>query len=104
MVCGSINQNPEKREEAGPPHHPVIHGELPSGPQQTQSQNDLRRRHQLWQMTKEMRRWPKRPRNLPWSPKSTPAGIRNDERQAGHFLYPLVTVDFVTKVVHDSTS
>jgi hypothetical protein len=51
MVYGSINQDPEKRKEAGPPHHPVVHGELPSGPQQTQSQNDLRRRRQLQQMT-----------------------------------------------------
>jgi hypothetical protein len=50
MVYGSINQNPEN----GPPHHPVVHGELPSGPQQTQSQNDLRRRPQLQQMTEEM--------------------------------------------------
>jgi hypothetical protein len=44
MVCGSTNQKQEKMKEAGPPHHPVVHGELPSGPQQTQSQNDLRRR------------------------------------------------------------
>jgi hypothetical protein len=50
MVYGS----PEKREEAGLPHHPVVHGELPSGPHQTQSQNDLRRRHQLQQMTEGM--------------------------------------------------
>ena len=48
-------------------------------------------------MTKKMRQWPKRPRNLPWPPKSAPAEIRNDERQAGHFLSPLVMVDFVTK-------
>jgi hypothetical protein len=44
MVYGSTNQEQEKMKEAGPPHHPVVHGELPSGPQQTQSQNDLRRR------------------------------------------------------------
>ena len=48
-------------------------------------------------MTKKMRQWPKRPRNLPWPPKSVPAEIRNDERQVGYFLCPLVTVDFVTK-------
>jgi hypothetical protein len=58
------------------------------------SQNDLRRR-QLQQVTEKMRQWPKRPRDLPWPPKSVPAEIRNDERQAGHLLCPLVTVDFV---------
>jgi hypothetical protein len=80
MVYGSINQNPEKRKEAGPPQHPIVHGELTSGPQQTQSQNDLRRRRQLQQMTKKMRQWPKRPRDLPWPPKSVPAEIRNDKK------------------------
>jgi hypothetical protein len=39
----------------------------------------------------------KRPRNLPWPPKSVPTEVSNDERQAGHFLCPLVTVDFVIK-------
>ena len=39
----------------------------------------------------------KRPRNLLWPPKSVPAEVSNDERPAGYFLYPLVTVDFVTK-------
>uniref|UniRef100_A0A2N9FQI4 Uncharacterized protein n=1 Tax=Fagus sylvatica TaxID=28930 RepID=A0A2N9FQI4_FAGSY len=97
MVCGSINQNPEKRKEAGPPHCPVIHDELPNDPQQTQSQDDLRQR-QLQQVTKKMRQWPKRPRDLPWPPKSVPAEIRDDERKAGHFLCPLVTVDFVTEL------
>ena len=29
MVYGS----PEKRKEAGLPHHPMVHDELPSGPQ-----------------------------------------------------------------------
>uniref|UniRef100_A0A2N9F8J5 Uncharacterized protein n=1 Tax=Fagus sylvatica TaxID=28930 RepID=A0A2N9F8J5_FAGSY len=37
MVHGSISQSPEKWKRAGPPHHPVVHGGLPSGPQQTQS-------------------------------------------------------------------
>jgi L-2-hydroxyglutarate oxidase LhgO len=69
MVYGK----PEKRKEAGLPHHPMVHGELPSSPQQTQSQNDLRRRRQLQQMTKGMIQGPKRPRNLPWLPKSVPA-------------------------------
>jgi hypothetical protein len=40
-----VTRNHEKK--VGPPHYPVVHGELPSSPQQTQSQNDLRRRHQL---------------------------------------------------------
>ena len=96
MICGSTDQEQEKMKEVGPLHCPVVHGELPNGPQQTQSQNDLWRR-QLQQVTEKMRQWPKRPRDLPWPPKSVPAEIRNDEKQAGHFLCPLVTVDFVTK-------
>ena len=48
-------------------------------------------------MTRKMRQELKRPRNLPWPPKSVSAKASNDERQAGHFLCPLVTVDFVTK-------
>ena len=48
-------------------------------------------------MTRKMRKWLKRSRNLPWPPKLIPAEIRNDERQAGHFLCPLVTVDFATE-------
>ena len=39
----------------------------------------------------------KRPRNLPWPPKSVPSGVGNDEKSAGYFLYPLVTVDLSTK-------
>ena len=50
----TVYGSPEKRKEAGLPHHPVVHSELPNGPQQIQSQNDLRRRHQLQQMTKGM--------------------------------------------------
>ena len=37
MVHGSTSQSPEKWKRAGPPHHPVVHGRLSSGPQQTQS-------------------------------------------------------------------
>jgi hypothetical protein len=37
MVHGSISQSSEKWKRAGPPHHLVVHGGLPSGPQQTQS-------------------------------------------------------------------
>ena len=38
----------------------------------------------------------KRPRNLPWLPKSVPSEVGNDEKPAGYFLYPLVTVDLST--------
>ena len=38
----------------------------------------------------------KRPRNLPWPPKSVPSEMGNDEKPAGYFLYPLVTVDLST--------
>jgi hypothetical protein len=92
VVYGS----PEKKE-AGFPHHPLVHGGLPSSPQQVQAQNNLRRRHQLQQMTKRMIQGLKRPINLPWPPESVPAEVGNDERQASHFLCPLVTVDFVKK-------
>jgi hypothetical protein len=37
----------------------------------------------------------KRPRNLPWPPRSVSTEASNDETSAGHFLYPLVAVDFV---------
>ena len=39
----------------------------------------------------------KRPRNLPWPPKSVPSEVGNDEKPVGYFLYPLVTVDLSTK-------
>ena len=39
----------------------------------------------------------KRLRNLPWPPKSVPSEAGNDEKPAGYFLCPLVTVDLVTK-------
>uniref|UniRef100_A0A2N9GX05 Integrase catalytic domain-containing protein n=1 Tax=Fagus sylvatica TaxID=28930 RepID=A0A2N9GX05_FAGSY len=79
-------------KRAGPPHHPVVHGELSSGPQQTQSpKNDLRR-HQLRPMTKgsdeEDEARLKRLGNLPWPPKSVPSEADNDEKPTGHFLYP----------------
>ena len=38
----------------------------------------------------------KRPRNLPWPPKSVPSEAGNDEKPTGYFLYPLVTVDLST--------
>ena len=107
-VHGSISQSPEKWRRAGLPHHPVVHGGLPSGPRQITQRftsklshkNDLRQR-QLWQvtkkMTRKMRQGLKRPRNLSWPPKSVSTEVSNDERQAGHFLCPLVTVDFVTE-------
>ena len=38
----------------------------------------------------------KRLRDLPWPPKSVPSEADNDEKPAGYFLYPLVTVDLST--------
>jgi hypothetical protein len=38
----------------------------------------------------------KRPRDLPWPPKSVPSEAGNDEKPIGYFRYPLVTVDFST--------
>ena len=52
MICRNTNQEQEKMKEADPPHRPMVHSELPSSPQQTQSQNDLRRR-QLQQNDEE---------------------------------------------------
>ena len=96
MVCSSTNQKQEKMKKAGPPHRLVVHGELPSGPQRTPSQDDLRRHQLQQQMMEKMRQSPKRPRGLPWPPKLVPTEIRNDERQASHFLCPLVMMDFIT--------
>uniref|UniRef100_A0A2N9G6H2 RNA-directed DNA polymerase n=1 Tax=Fagus sylvatica TaxID=28930 RepID=A0A2N9G6H2_FAGSY len=48
-------------------------------------------------MTRKMRQGLKRPRNLPWPPRSVSTEASNDERLAGHFPYPLVAVDFVTE-------
>ena len=101
MIHHSSSQSPEKWKIAGPPHYPVVHGELSSGPQQTQSPkkrsaaapaaaNDE-------ESDEEDEARLKRPRNLPWPPKSVPSGVGNDEKSAGYFLYPLVTVDLSTK-------
>jgi hypothetical protein len=101
MIYRSISQSPEKWKRAGPPHHLVVHGELSSGPQQTQSpkkrsaaapaaSNDE-------EGDEEDEARLKRPRNLPWPPKSVPSEVGNDERLAGYLLCPLVTVDLVTK-------
>ena len=90
MVCGSTNQKTRKDE--------VGWSSIPSsGPLRTPSQDDLRRHQLQQQVTKKMRQWPKRPRGLSWPPKSVLTGIRKDEEQAGHFLYPSVTVDYITK-------
>jgi hypothetical protein len=92
---------PRKWKRAGPPHHPVVHDELSSSPQQTQSPkkrsaaapaaaNDE-------ESDEEDEARLKRPRNLPWPPKSVPSKVGNDEKPTGYFLYPLVTVDLSTK-------
>uniref|UniRef100_A0A2N9EZ34 RNA-directed DNA polymerase n=1 Tax=Fagus sylvatica TaxID=28930 RepID=A0A2N9EZ34_FAGSY len=68
MVYGS----PENMKKAGHPRHPVG-------------------------MTRKMMQGLKRPGNLPWPPRSVSTVASNDETPAGHFLYPLVAVDFVTE-------
>jgi hypothetical protein len=37
MIYGNTDQEQEEIKEAGPPRYPVVHGELSSSPQQTQS-------------------------------------------------------------------
>jgi hypothetical protein len=96
MVYGS----PENVEKAGPPHHPVVHGELSSGPQQTQSPKKRSAAAPAAAndegSDEEDEARLKRLRNLPWPPKSLPSEAGNDEKPAGYFLYPLVTVDLST--------
>jgi hypothetical protein len=48
-------------------------------------------------MTRKMMQGLKRPRNLSWPPRSVSTEASNDETPAGHFLYPLVAVDFATE-------
>ena len=36
MICCNTNQEQEEMKGAGPPHCPVVHSGLSSGPQQTQ--------------------------------------------------------------------
>uniref|UniRef100_A0A2N9FKI6 Uncharacterized protein n=1 Tax=Fagus sylvatica TaxID=28930 RepID=A0A2N9FKI6_FAGSY len=47
-------------------------------------------------MTRKMMQGLKRPRNLPWPPRSVSTEASNDETPAGHSLYPLVAVDCIT--------
>uniref|UniRef100_A0A2N9H5V5 Uncharacterized protein n=1 Tax=Fagus sylvatica TaxID=28930 RepID=A0A2N9H5V5_FAGSY len=87
-------------KRAGPPHHPVVHGELSSGPQQTQSPKKRSAAAPAAAndegSDEEDEARLKRLRNLPWPPKSLPSEAGNDEKPAGYFLYPLVTVDLST--------
>uniref|UniRef100_A0A2N9EST4 RNA-directed DNA polymerase n=1 Tax=Fagus sylvatica TaxID=28930 RepID=A0A2N9EST4_FAGSY len=87
-------------KKAGPPHHPVVHGELSSGPQQTQSPKKRSAAAPAAAndegSDEEDEARLKRLRNLPWPPKSLPSEAGNDEKPAGYFLYPLVTVDLST--------
>uniref|UniRef100_A0A2N9FJB8 Uncharacterized protein n=1 Tax=Fagus sylvatica TaxID=28930 RepID=A0A2N9FJB8_FAGSY len=100
MVHGSISQSPEKWKESWS-------STPPSGPRritQRSTANSVTKTicggascsKVTKKMTKRMRQGLKRPRNLPWPPKSVPAEVSNDERQAGYFLCPLVAVDFIT--------
>jgi hypothetical protein len=88
------------KKKAGPPHHPVVHGELSSGPQQTQSPKKRSAAAPAAAndegSDEEDEARLKRLRNLPWPPKSLPSEAGNDEKPAGYFLYPLVTVDLST--------
>ena len=109
MIHRSISQSPEKWKRAGPPHHPVVHGELSSSPQRTQSPKKKRSAAAPAaandeESDEEDEARLKRPRNLPWPPKSVPSGVGNDKKLAGYFLYPLVTVDLSTKAVHGNTN
>jgi hypothetical protein len=87
-------------KRAGPPHHLVVHGELSSGPQQTQSPKKRSAAAPAAAndegSDEEDEARLKRLRNLPWPPKSLPSEAGNDEKPAGYFLYPLVTVDLST--------
>uniref|UniRef100_A0A2N9GE78 RNase H type-1 domain-containing protein n=1 Tax=Fagus sylvatica TaxID=28930 RepID=A0A2N9GE78_FAGSY len=87
-------------KKAGPPHHPVVHGELSSGPQQTQSPKKRSAAAPAAAndegSDEEDEARLKRLRNLPWPTKSLPSEAGNDEKPAGYFLYPLVTVDLST--------
>uniref|UniRef100_A0A2N9G4R2 Uncharacterized protein n=1 Tax=Fagus sylvatica TaxID=28930 RepID=A0A2N9G4R2_FAGSY len=97
MVYGKAQKMWKK---AGPPHHPVVHGELSSGPQQTQSPKKRSAAAPAAAndegSDEEDEARLKRLRNLPWPPKSLPSEAGNDEKPAGYFLYPLVTVDLST--------
>uniref|UniRef100_A0A2N9GAK5 RNA-directed DNA polymerase n=1 Tax=Fagus sylvatica TaxID=28930 RepID=A0A2N9GAK5_FAGSY len=87
-------------KRAGPPHHPVVHGELSSGP----TTNSVTKKRSAAAPAaandegsdEEDEARLKRLRNLSWPPKSVPSEAGNDEKPAGYFLYPLVTVDLST--------
>uniref|UniRef100_A0A2N9HED2 Uncharacterized protein n=1 Tax=Fagus sylvatica TaxID=28930 RepID=A0A2N9HED2_FAGSY len=87
-------------KRAGPPHHPVVHGELSSGPQQS-SVTEKRSAAAPTAANdegsdEEDEARLKRLGNLPWPPKSVPPEADNDEKPTGYFLYPRVTVDLST--------
>uniref|UniRef100_A0A2N9I8N6 Uncharacterized protein n=1 Tax=Fagus sylvatica TaxID=28930 RepID=A0A2N9I8N6_FAGSY len=78
MVYGS----PENMKKAGHPRHPVVHGGLPSGPRQINQRFTTKLSHKG---------------NLRRRQLSVSTEASNDEALAGHFLYPLVAVDFITE-------
>ena len=107
MVYGNL----AKMKEAGPPHCLVVHGDLPSGPRritQRSTANSVTERSAAAAPAAaddegdDIRS--EKTKRSPWPPKSVPTEVGNNGRQAGHFLCPLVTVDFVTKVVHSVIS
>uniref|UniRef100_A0A2N9FGG3 Uncharacterized protein n=1 Tax=Fagus sylvatica TaxID=28930 RepID=A0A2N9FGG3_FAGSY len=87
-------------KRAGPPHHPVVHGELSS----RSTANSVTKKRSAAAPAaandegsdEEDEARLKRLRNLPWPPKSVPSEAGNDEKPTGYFLYPLVTVDLST--------
>ena len=108
MIHHSISQSPENVEESWS-------STLPTGPRrvvQWSTANSVTKKRSAAAPAaaddegsdKEDEARLKRLRNLPWPPKSVPSEAGNDEKPAGYFLYPLVTVDLSIKPVLGSTS
>ena len=100
MIHRSISQSPENVEESWS-------STPPSGPRQVAQQstaNSVTKKRSAAapaavndeESDEEDEARLKRPRSLPWPPKSVPSEAGNDEKPAGYFLYPLVTVDLRT--------
>uniref|UniRef100_A0A2N9G4I0 Uncharacterized protein n=1 Tax=Fagus sylvatica TaxID=28930 RepID=A0A2N9G4I0_FAGSY len=95
-------------KRAGPPHHPVVHGELSSGPQQTQSPKKRSAAAPAAAndegSDEEDEARLKRLRNLPWPPKSVPSEAGNDEKPSWVFSLSTGHGGPQHKPVHGSTS
>jgi hypothetical protein len=108
MVHGSISQSPEKLEKSWsstPPSGPRritqwSTANYPAVHKQTQSQKQSAAAPAVAsdeEDDEEDEAMAEKTKKSPWPPKSVSAEVSNDERQAGHFLCPLVTVDLVTE-------